>query len=331
VPRVDVLLPVRDAAETLPEAIADLRAQTLKDFTCWILDDGSRDDSRSLAEAAAAEDPRFRSAPGPACGIVAALNRGIAHVTAPWVARFDADDRCEPERLRLQVERLEREAWDVAACGVRFFGDVSANLRAYEGWMNSRRTHEEIVRDLFVESPLAHPSVVLRTDSLRDVGGYRDGPWPEDYDLWLRGWRAGWRFGKVDDVLVALRQHDDRLTWNDTRYSSRAFLECKTGHWVEARGLAGGEIIVWGAGRDGKRAVKAFRKRGVQVRHFVDIAPTKIGRRMIGLDVLPVEALRERPGCPVVAAVGVKGARQEIRRTLVGWGYSEGPDFVCFG
>ncbi|NNE44213.1 MAG: glycosyl transferase, partial [Gemmatimonadetes bacterium] len=192
-------------------------------------------------------------------------------------------------------------------------------------------THVAVLRDLFVEAPIAHPSVTLRTDALRAVGGYRDGPWPEDYDLWLRGWRAGWRFAKLPRVLVRQRQHADRLTWTDPRYSARAFLECKTDHLVEAWGLAGREVIVWGAGRDGKRAAKALRRRDVTIRCLVDIAPTKVGRQMLGVEVRGMEALNPRVDCPVIVAVGVKGARAEIRAVLDAWGYPEGSAYVCFG
>ncbi len=329
---VDVLLPVRDAATTLSETLRSICRQSFPDFRCLVLDDGSQDDSPAIAAAAARDDPRFVVLRCPPRGIVATLNDGLSRVEAPFVARLDADDVMDEERLARQVELLNaRPEVDVVSCRVQFFGDVSPNLRAYEDWMNSVVTHDEIVRDLFVESPLAHPSVTVRTSSLRALGGYRDLDQPEDYDLWLRAWRAGWTFAKVPRTLVRIRDHSDRLTRTDPRYTARAFLECKADHLVGAVGLAGREVIVWGAGRDGKRTAKALRGRGVALRHLVDIAPTKIGRRMIGVEVRTSETLREKPGCFLVVSVGVKGARAEIRETLAGWGYREGEEFVCFG
>lgn len=330
---VDVLLPVRDGAGMLPEAIACLRAQSFADFRCLILDDGSTDATPEIAARAAAADARFRVRRLPPRGIAATLNEGLAAATAPFVARADADDRMAPERLELQAAFLRaHDDVDVVSCRVDFFGDeLSANLVAYRDWLNSLLTHEEIVRDLFVESPLPHPSVMLRTERLRTLGGYRDLPLPEDYDLWLRAWRAGWRFAKREETLVRLRDHPDRLTRTDPRYTARAFLDCKAEHLVAAWDLAGRDVVVWGAGRDGKRTAKALRRRGVGVRFLVDIAPTKVGRRMIGVEVRSFEALRRPPGCPVVVSVGVKGARAEIRDALGRWGYREGKDFVCFG
>lgn len=330
---IDVLVPIRNAADTLPETLDSIRTQTLTDFRCLLLDDGSTDGSFALLEAAARDDPRFIPSREPARGIVGTLNAGIERVTASYTARIDADDVMHPERLARQVSFLDRNP-DVhlVSCRVEFFGAaVSENLRAYERWLNDTLSPDEIVRDLFVESPLPHPSVTMRTEALAALGGYRDLDHPEDYDLWLRALRAGWRFAKLPDVLMRIRDHEGRLTKTDPRYSSRAFLECKAEHLVARYALAGREVVVWGAGRDGKRAAKALRRRGAILRHLVDIAPTKLGRSMLGVEVRPPASLREEPKAFVVAAVGVKGAREEIRAALQEMGYSEGDEFVCFG
>ncbi|MGH2571186.1 MAG: glycosyltransferase family 2 protein [bacterium] len=329
---VDVLLPVRDAAPTISETLDSIRRQTLDDFRCLVLDDGSTDASAAIAEELIRADPRFVVRRFPPRGLVATLNDGLDEVAAPFVARIDADDVMEEERLALQVERLHEDPdVDAVSCRVRFFGDVSPRQRAYEAWLNSLVAHDEIVRDLFVESPLAHPSVTVRTERLRALGGWRDFDGPEDYDLWLRAWRAGWTFAKVPRTLVRIRHHHRRLTRVDPRYARRAFLDCKAEHLVDAVGLGGRDAIVWGAGRDGIRAAKALRRRGVAIRCLVDVAATKIGRRTMGVAVLPHEMLREKPGCFVVVAVGVQGARSEIRETLARWGYRELEEFVCFG
>jgi glycosyltransferase involved in cell wall biosynthesis len=330
---VDILLPVRDAAATLPEALASIRAQTFRDFRCLVLDDGSADESAKVAEAVAAVDARFDVRRLPRRGLVATLNDGLAQASAVLVARLDADDLMMPERLALQRAFLrERAHVDVAASRVEFFGErVPADLVAYERWLNEVVTEDEIERDLFVECPLPHPSVVMRLAAVRGVAGYRDVDHPEDYDLFLRLWRAGSRFGKHPDVLTRVRDHPGRLTRTSPRYSSRALLECKAEHLVEAKGLSGREIVVWGAGRDGIRAAKALRRRGAMIRHLVDIAATKIGKRMLGVAVRGPESLAEEPRAFVVCAVGVKGARALIRARLAELGYRELDEFVCFG
>jgi len=329
----DILLPVRDSAGTLAEALESIRAQTFRDFRCLILDDGSSDASPDIAAALAARDARFIVHRMARRGLVAALNEGLALAQAPFVARADADDVLDRERLAMQVWFLEENpAITVVSSLVHFFGDeVSADLRAYEAWLNQALAHEDIVKDLFVESPLPHPSVVMRTTAVRQAGGYREGEFPEDYDLWLRGWRAGWRFAKIPRVLVHIRDHPLRLTRTDPRYTPRAFLACKSLHFIAAHDLVGGDVVVWGAGRDGVRTARELQRRGVRIRFFVDVAPTKIGRNLVKTIVRAPDGLREKPGCPIVVAVGVKGARARIREHLLALGYCEPAEFVCFG
>ncbi|HET9888604.1 MAG TPA: glycosyltransferase [bacterium] len=329
----DILLPVRDAEATLAETLESIGAQTFTDFRCLILDDGSRDKSADLAAAVAARDPRFIVHKMARRGLVAALNEGLAMARAPFVARADADDVLDRERIALQVLFLEENSAITAVSSlVHFFGDeVSTDLRSYEAWLNATVSHEEIVRDLFVESPLPHPSVTMRTAAVREAAGYRQGEFPEDYDLWLRGWRAGWRFAKIPRVLVHIRDHPRRLTRTDPRYTPRAFLACKAEHFIAARDLVGRDVVLWGAGRDGVRTARELQRRGVRIRFFVDVAPGKIGRSLVKTTVRTPDALREKPGCPVVVAVGVKGARAKIREHLLAKGYCEPAEFVCFG
>ncbi len=331
--RCEVLLPVRDAQSTLAEALESVRAQTLADFRCHVLDDGSADASARVAEALAARDARFVVHRLPRAGLVAALNAGIARAGAPILLRADADDVNEPERFAAQVHALEeRPELTVVASRIRFFGDaLSPDLLDYETWLNAALEPDEIERDLFVESPLPHPAVAMRSAALRAIGGYRDGPFPEDYDLWLRGWRAGWRFAKLPATLVRVRDHARRLTRTDARYRPAAFLACKAEHLVAARGLEGRSVIVWGAGRDGVRTARELRRRGVGIRCFVDIADTKIGRRVVGAPILAPSVLDGAREDLVVVAVGVKGARARIRAHLAARGYREPADFVCFG
>ena len=78
-------------------------------------------------------------------------------------------------------------------------------MRAYVAWQNRLCDHAAIVRELLVESPLAHPSVMMRRALLERLGGYREFDGPEDYDLWLRAHRAGARFAKLRRRLLEWR------------------------------------------------------------------------------------------------------------------------------
>ena len=331
-PTVSVLMPVRDAASTLAEALDSLAAQTLEAWELVAVDDGSQDGTLELLYAAAARDPRVRVLARPAEGIVAALNAGLCAVRAPLVARMDGDDLCHPERLEAQVALLaERPDLGLAGCLVECFpaDRITDGMRRYEAWLNSLVEPEDIARERLVEAPLVHPSVVVRRGVLERVGGYRQGPFPEDYDLWLRLHEAGVRMAKVPRVLLRWRDGDGRLTRTDARYGRDVFVPLKVQHLV-ATFLAGHrEVQIWGAGPDGKQWRPALSAAGVRVARFFDVDPRKIGGR-VGREVPVVwwEQVTAHRGTPLLGAVGAKGARGQIREALSERGFREGEDFL---
>src|SRR5262249_44992842 len=155
-----------------------------------------------------------------------------------------------PDRLRLTLETLAADA-RLAAVATRAeafpHGAVGGGLLRYVTWQNSLLTPEEHARQLFVESPLCHPSVILRADALAAVGGWRDGPFPEDYDLWLRLDAAGWSMAKRPEVLLRWRHHAGRSTFADPRYSLDRLRDVKAPHLARRVQSLGRPLAVWGA------------------------------------------------------------------------------------
>ncbi len=331
-PRVSVLLPVRDASRTLDECLASLGAQTLSDHEVIAVDDHSTDGSRARLDRAAREDERVRVLDNPGRGLVAALNAGAAAARAPLVARMDADDVCRPDRLRAQAARLDAES-DLAVLGtrVRLAGEVRANagMRAYVDWLNALVDHDAIVRDLYVESPLAHPTVMLRARLLARLGGYRAFEGPEDYDLWLRAHAAGARFAKLPEVLLDWRDGPDRLSRTDPRYAPERFRDVKLAALEAGPLLRHPAAVVWGAGPVGKGWSRALAARGHRVAAFVEVHPRRLGQRIHGVPVVPVEAAVSAPDLLHLAAVGRPGARAEIRRLAARLGLRDGDDLIA--
>jgi teichuronic acid biosynthesis glycosyltransferase TuaG len=106
-PAVSVVTPVRNAEATLAETVASVQAQTFADWEMLLVDDGSTDGSRELAERLAAADRRLRVlAQGVNTGAAAARNRAIREARGRFIAFLDADDLWRPEKLARQVPVL---------------------------------------------------------------------------------------------------------------------------------------------------------------------------------------------------------------------------------
>jgi glycosyltransferase involved in cell wall biosynthesis len=325
-----VILPAWNAAATLPECLDSLAAQTLRDFEIVALDDGSSDGSRELLQARARAEPRLRVLARPHRGLVAALNEAARAARAPLLARMDADDVAHPERLRLQLEQLARERADtILGSRVRVRGSAaSVGMRAYVAWSNRLLTHAAIARDLFVESPLVHPSVMLPRRLLLRLGGYRDGAFPEDYDLWLRAHAAGLRFAKRAEVLLEWRDRPGRLTRTDPRYAAARFRERKLAALLAGE-LKDRAAVVWGAGPIGKAWARELLARGVALAAFAEVAPRKLGQRIHGAPVLEPRQATLVAGPLHLLAVGQRGARRRMRALARRLGLVEGADFVA--
>ncbi len=161
------------------------------------------------------------------------------------------------------------------------------------------------------------------------VGGYGDVGWPEDYDLLLRLWGAGGRFGKVPERCSVGGRARSGCPAPHPRYAPEAFLACKVHHLGRTllRDRVG--VVVWGAGPVGKAAARALLASGTRVLAFVEVDPRKIGQEIHAAPVLDPEAGLRIGGALHLAAVGQPGARDRLRKTLAGAGLEELADFVA--
>jgi len=344
-PAVTVLMPVRNAARWLDDALDSVRTQTLGDWELVAVDDGSDDASRSILDRHRDRDARIHVVAGEPddAGIVAALNLGLGAARAPLLARMDADDVMHAERLELQRRALESDpSLFAVSCRVGAFPDanVGEGMRRYLAWQNELTGPDELARDRFVEMPLLHPSVMMRTDVMRErLGGWRDAGWAEDWDLFLRAFAGGLRVARVPHELLYWRVHDEQATRVDPRYSAERFMQARA-HFLAAA-LAGARRPLWilGAGPVGKKLGKSLQrelaaaKAPVALAGFVDVDPKKIGgvvhdgrHRWPVISMAELAALRPRPFA--IAAVGQRGGRDRVRGALAGAGWREGDDFL---
>lgn len=333
-PRVSVLLPVYNEERFLEQAVESILRQTEPSFELILVDDGSTDGSRVQLERLAAADRRIKLIHQPHEGIVAALNRGMREASGRYVARMDADDLAHPERLRLQAGYLDLHP-DIGMAGsrVEYLGDAGRNrgLAVFVEWSNSLTESRDIELYRFVESPFVHPSVMFRRELTGRLGSYRDGPFPEDYEMWLRWLEGGVRMAKLEETLLSWRDRPGRLTRTDSRYSVEAFYRTKAPYiyrWLEKHNPRHPGVIVWGSGRTSRQRLRFLTDLGLRVEAYVDIDPRKIGYRIEGARVMTPDELPAAGACFVLPWVGSRGARAEIEVALASRGFRLGRDYL---
>ncbi len=314
----------------MDEALASLAAQTMEDFEVVLVDDSSGDRSLGLALKWCELDCRFRVVTGTGSGLVDALNTGIVEARGSWIARFDADDICLPGRLAAQLALAEETGErSVVSCRIRSFpeGDVTEGYRKYEDWINSLTDHDEIEREIFVESPIPHPTAFYGRDAVLSEGGYRDSGLPEDYELWLRLWSRGFRFVRVPEVLVRWRERKERHSRTSPVYSLTRFYRLKASYIGFAPAIRGRRVLIAGSGQTARRFAGCILREGYEIGAFIDPSPGK-GRTLKGVPVIGPSGIEEFPGWPVLVASRAPGAREEICTFLESLGMKNWDDFV---
>jgi glycosyltransferase involved in cell wall biosynthesis len=201
---------VRDGERHLNDALDSVLEQTYADFELLVFDDGSRDGTAGLLRRYQERDERVHVLSGPRRGYVHALNDLLTKAAGEFVARMDADDVCRPERLARQVAFLDVHPRVVCV------GTATDRIDA-RGRLIGRRVPP--VEDAAIQeellsghNPIVHPSVLMRTEVVRRVGGYAVELAPaEDLDLWLRLGEHG-ELANLPEILLAYRMHTDSVS-----------------------------------------------------------------------------------------------------------------------
>ena len=235
-PTVSVIVTCFNYGRYVGAALESVRSQTLRDFEAIVIDDGSTDDSLQVIEGFLT-DRRFRLIRQKHAGQPRTKNRGLTEARAPFVAYLDADDVWAPTKLAKQLDLFESDAGLGVVCTRRTLIDPDGNPRPHGGVQLPRG---RVVDHLFRQNFVCFSSAMLRIDVARHVGGFDDEiPLAIDYDFWLRAARH-YRFGVVDELLVAYRVGHVNLSRRqlDRLYVARLIMERFVAHYDSPAVLA---------------------------------------------------------------------------------------------
>jgi glycosyltransferase involved in cell wall biosynthesis len=205
--QITVGIPVFNAMPYLPESLESILRQRHRDFEILVINDGSTDGSREYL--GTVRDPRLRIVDQGHCGLTATLNRMLAEVNTPWLARHDADDVAYPDRLARAIEYISR----YPEAGM-FYSLAEYYPAASVGRVRITTGSPEKIRDLVKSGyvvAFCHITATLNVTRTKGVGGYRFDLYVEDIDLWWRmALRHDIRF--IPEVLTRVRQNPQSVS-----------------------------------------------------------------------------------------------------------------------
>lgn len=215
---ISIIMGVYNCASTLSEALDSLLAQTYQHFKVIMCDDGSSDNTMEIAQRYVDKYPGkfilIRNEKN--LKLAATLNHCLEYADTEYVARMDGDDLSLPERLEKEISFLEAHPeYALVSCPMIYF-DERGDYRI--GTCGGEPTKE----DFKYGTPFCHAPVLMRANILKSIGGYTAEPWverAEDYYLWFKFYKAGYRGFNLSEPLYKMR--NDRNAFKRRKASDR--------------------------------------------------------------------------------------------------------------
>ncbi len=325
-PLVSVILPVFNGANTLKRAIDSILSQSLAQFELIVINNGSTDHSDKII--ASYNDPRVLAHELPEPNLVIALNYGIKHARGKYIARMDADDTSLPDRLLQQSDFLNAHPGIGVVSGkVLYTGDRTKNLgyALHVDWANRQATPDAIYLSRFQDCALPHPSVMFRKSIGHQLGFYRAGNFPEDFELWNRWLDAGIRMAKIPAPVLEWHDSASRLSRTHPMYLSGRFDEVKAlyfSKWLKRKFTNKPPLIyVWGTGSAIRKKTRLLKDHGLSISRYIDVKPTQAA------DTIHYTQLNFSPDRLILNYVSDRKGKQAVYDYLIKLGYEEGKSF----
>lgn len=189
---VAILLPVFNAEKTILRTIRSIVRQTHTDWTLYIINDGSTDNTLEIIESFFDQRIKLINLPDN-IGLSSALNRGMSEISERYVFRIDADDEMLPNRIVNQLDMVDPSDHVGVYCGALRLNGIKLHKPMF-------RSNKQLRQLLCFANPIAHPTVMFDQKYCTGIV-YKDVKC-EDYLLWCNLSANGVRFKATPTPLI---------------------------------------------------------------------------------------------------------------------------------
>lgn len=221
-PEITVLMPAYNAEKYIAEAITSVLKQSFSDFELLIVNDGSTDHTVKIIESF--RDDRIVLIHQENQGVSSALNTGLNYARADYIARFDADDICNRDRLKIQYNFITTyPEYDIIGSAADYL-DVEGNYIFTQHPV--AHLNEEIQALKYTVCPFIHSSVFYKKEVILSNGGYNEHAYTfEDHFLWVNILKNA-KACNLSQALIKVRLNPESITI-DEKWRTRKFREIK--------------------------------------------------------------------------------------------------------
>ena len=209
IPLVSVIMPAYNAVPFIEEAIKSVISQTVKDWELLVIDDGSADDSVQIAQKTADSDSRIRVFRNEVnSGVAKTRNRGIDLAKGKYIAFLDSDDVWHPEKLEMQLKKMQKTGAGVCYCSYRIIGPSGNKVRADYVVPETAR-----FKDILKENYIQCSAMLIRADIVKSFL-FNTEFFHEDYILGLDMLSTGEIAVGCSELLLSWRYLENSRSFN---------------------------------------------------------------------------------------------------------------------
>ncbi len=276
---ISIVMPAKNVAPYIRESLNSIIDQKDIDWELIVVDDNSVDDTYQILTEYALLDSRIHVLKNQGKGIIDALSFAYLHSSGTLITRMDADDKMSDDKLLLMRQAAVEAGQGIVITGlVEYFSDapLGNGYLQYQNWLNQLTLTSDNYRDIYKECAIPSPCWMVWKSDLDKLGGFDQLVYPEDYDLAFKFYQNQLKVVGIPNTLHYWRDYPERTSRNDDNYKDNRFLEIKIRYFIEVDYHPQKTLVLWGAGKKGKKIASLLREKGVEFRWICN-TPTKVG------------------------------------------------------
>ncbi|MFT6442421.1 MAG: glycosyltransferase involved in cell wall biosynthesis [Salibacteraceae bacterium] len=332
-PLVSIIMAAKDTAPYLRECLDSVLAQSYSNWELIAVNDHSSDETPAILAEYAAKDARIIYADGEGFKLIPTLQTAYTLASGVLINRMDSDDKMPNYKIEVLVaEWLKYGKGNVIAGGTKHFvdeGEVGGGFLRYEKWLNNVAKHNLHYEEIYRECVIPSHCWIIHRDDFDAIDAFNPIIYPEDYDLCFRMYAHKLNIVGIDVILHHWRDRSNRISRTWEEYKDNRYYNLKVKNFNAIDKDTSRELVIWGAGKNGKDLVKLFQESQTKLNWVCD-NDRKLGKDIYGIIMQSSGHILELDNPQIIIAVSSPTDKLEIKAQLKLWGKQPRKDYWFF-
>lgn len=332
-PLVSIIMAAKDTAPYLRECLDSVLAQSYSNWELIAVNDHSSDETPAILAEYAAKDARIIYADGEGFKLIPTLQTAYTLASGVLINRMDSDDKMPNYKIEVLVaEWLKYGKGNVIAGGTEHFvdeGEVGGGFLRYEKWLNNVAKHNLHYEEIYRECVIPSHCWIIHRDDFDAIDAFNPMIYPEDYDLCFRMYAHKLNIVGIDVILHHWRDRSNRISRTWEEYKDNRYYNLKVKNFNAIDKDTSRELVIWGAGKNGKDLVKLFQESQTKLNWVCD-NDRKLGKDIYGIIMQSSGHILELDNPQIIIAVSSPTDKLEIKAQLKLWGKQPRKDYWFF-